>query len=103
MIVEGTGAGQQVAAPLVDAVIWVQVDFAEAERRGIERDVATGANCNRQEAIAFWRDWMAAELGFLDEQRPWERASAIVAGTPTITLDAGEWVVASPAEPAPRG
>jgi uridine kinase len=96
VIVEGTGASQREVASLVDAAIWVQADFAEAERRGIERDVAEGVNGGRQQAIAFWRDWMAAELRFLDEQRPWERADAILAGTPTIPLGADEWAVASP-------
>jgi uridine kinase len=94
VIVEGTGASQREVAALVDVAIWVQADFAEAERRGIERDVAEGVNGDREQAIAFWRDWMAAELRFLDEQRPWERADVIVAGTPTIPLGADEWAVA---------
>jgi len=96
VIVEGTGASQREVAPLVDTAIWVQADFAEAERRGIERDVAEGVNGDREQAIAFWRDWMAAELRFLDEQRPWERADVIVAGTPAIPLGADEWAIARP-------
>jgi uridine kinase len=96
VIVEGTGASQREVARLVDAAIWVQADFAEAERRGIERDVAEGVNGDHEQAIAFWRDWMAAELRFFDEQRPWERADVIVAGTPTIPLGADEWAVARP-------
>jgi uridine kinase len=96
VIVEGTGASQREVAALVDAAIWVQADFAEAERQGIERDVAEGVNGGREQAIAFWRDWMAAELRFLDEQRPWERADVIVAGTPAIALGADEWAVARP-------
>jgi uridine kinase len=96
VIVEGTGASQREVAQLVDAAIWVQADFTEAERRGIERDVAEGINGDREQAIAFWRAWMAAELRFLDEQRPWERADVIVAGTPTIPLGADEWAVGSP-------
>jgi uridine kinase len=94
VIVEGTGSSQREIAALVDTAIWVQADVAEAERRGIERDVAEGVNGGREQAIAFWREWMAAELRFLDEQRPWERADVIVAGTPTIPLGAGEWAVA---------
>jgi len=96
VIVEGTGASQREVAALADTAIWVQADFAEAERRGIERDVAEGVNGDREQAIAFWRDWMAAELRFFDEQRPWERADVIVAGTPTIPLGADEWAVARP-------
>jgi len=58
--------------------------------------MAEGVNGGREQAIAFWRDWMKAELRFLDEQRPWERADVIVAGTPAIPLGADEWAVASP-------
>jgi uridine kinase len=93
VIVEGTGASQREVAALVDAAIWVQADFGEAERRGIERDVAEGVNGDREQTVAFWHGWMAAELRFLDEQRPWERADVIVAGTPTIPLGADEWAV----------
>jgi hypothetical protein len=39
---------------------------------------------------------MAAELPFLDGQRPWERADVIVAGTPAIPLGPGELAVAGP-------
>ncbi len=42
------------------------------------------------------RGWMAAELRFLDEQRPWERADVIVAGTPALPLEPGELAVAGP-------
>jgi uridine kinase len=95
VILEGTGASQREIAPLLDATIWVQADFAEAERRGIERDVAKGVNGDREQAVAFWQEWMAAELRFFDEQRPWERAQVIVAGTPPITLAAHQLAVSS--------
>jgi hypothetical protein len=58
--------------------------------------VAEGVNGDWEQAAAFWNAWMAAEMPFLNEQRPWERADLIVAGTPAIPLAAGEWVVASP-------
>jgi len=54
--------------------------------------VAEGVNGDWEQAAAFWNAWMP----FLNEQRPWERADLIVAGTPAIPLAAGEWVVASP-------
>jgi hypothetical protein len=63
-------------AHLLDAVVWVQSDYAEAERRGIARDVASGVNGDRVAAAAFWHSWMAEELRFLEHQRPWERAAA---------------------------
>lgn len=101
VIVEGVGASQRAVAPLLDASMWVQSDFAEAERRGIERDVTSGVNGNREQAVAFWREWMSQELRFLDEDRPWERADVVVAGTPTITLDEGQFAVMA-SRPAQR-
>jgi hypothetical protein len=80
--------------PLVDAVVWVQADGAEAERRGIERDVAGGANGDREQSIAFWHEWMGEELPFLARERPWERADVVVCGTPSAPHAAGDVVVA---------
>lgn len=76
VIVEGVGAARRELVSLVDAVIWVQSDDAVARSRGIERD---GGD---QAAAAFWDEWMAAEEPFLEDQRPWERATVIVNGTP---------------------
>lgn len=81
LVVEGVGGGRRELAHLTDAVVWVQSDFSEAERRGIARDVALGVNGNAEEALAFWHRWMAEELPFLESQRPWERACVMVAGT----------------------
>lgn len=90
VIVEGAGAARHELMHLVDAVVWVQSDMAEAERRGIERD---GSN---EAAVAFWHLWMAEELPFMAQQRPWTRANAIVAGTPSLPHDPeNEVVIAS--------
>jgi len=98
VVVEGVGAGRRELADLVDAVVWVQADFAEAERRGIERDVAAGRS--RAEATSFWHEWMAEELPFLARQRPWERADLVVAGSPS---DIGSPVdIGGGPPPAPR-
>ena len=43
LIVEGAGAARHELMDLVDAVVWVQSDMAEAERRGIERDGGNAA------------------------------------------------------------
>ena len=86
VLVEGTGASRRERADLVDATVWVQADFAESERRGLERDVASGVNGDAEAAAAFWHDWMAEELRFLARQRPWERACAVVNGTPAEPL-----------------
>ena len=85
-MVEGVGAAARRLSGLLDAVVWVQSDPAEAERRGIARDVATGVNGDEEQTVAFWHEWAAQELSFLAEERPWERACAIVLGTPPPDL-----------------
>jgi hypothetical protein len=82
VIIEGTGASQREHAALIDTTVWVQADFAEAERRGIARDIAEGVNGDPDQAAEFWRDWMSEELPFLARQQPWRRARVIVNGTP---------------------
>ena len=69
MIIEGAGAARRELMDLVDAVVWVQSDMAEAERRGIERDGGDAAT------VSFWHLWMAEELPFIG---------------PTATVDTGE-------------
>lgn len=86
VVIEGTGASHREHAGLVDATVWVQADFAEAERRGIARDVADGVNGGPEEARAFWHAWMAEELRFFERQRTWERADVVVHGTPDRAL-----------------
>lgn len=94
VVVEGTGASHREHAGLVDATVWVQADRAEAERRGIARDIAEGVNGGPEEATAFWHAWMAAELRFFEGQRPWERADVVVNGTPDRVLAEDEVEVA---------
>jgi uridine kinase len=96
VIIEGVGAGRRELAHLLDAVVWVQSDYAEAERRGIARDVASGVNGDRVAAASFWHSWMAEELPFLEHQRPWERAAVIVAGTPLLAHGDRQVVLAPP-------
>lgn len=92
LIVEGAGAARRELMDLVDAVVWVQSDMAEAERRGIERDGGDAA------AVSFWHLWMAEELPFMARQRPWTRANVIAAGTSSVPHDpANEVVVAEAA------
>jgi len=86
VLVEGVGAGQRELSGFLDAIVWVQSDFTLAEERGIARDIGEGVNGDRDQTVAFWREWMTGELPFVAEQRPWERACAVVAGTPTISL-----------------
>lgn len=98
VVIEGTGSSQREHADLIDATVWVQSDFAEAERRGIERDVVEGVNGNREETTAFWHEWMAHELRFFEAQRPWERAEVFVTGTPPVDVAPDEIAVADPAQ-----
>lgn len=86
VVVEGTGASHREHAGLVDATVWVQADFAEAERRGVARDITSGVNGGPEEATAFWHAWMAEELRFFERQRTWERADVVVNGTPDRAL-----------------
>ncbi len=92
VIVEGAGAARHELMGLVDAVVWVQSDMAEAERRGIERD---GGD---QAAVSFWHLWMAEELPFMARQQPWARANVIVAGTPSVPHDPANEVVIAEAD-----
>jgi hypothetical protein len=91
LIIEGVGAGRRELAELIDTVVWVQSDLVEAERRGIARDGGTA------EAAAFWQEWAAEELPFQAEQRPWERAAAVVSGTPQVQHDPATEVVVAQA------
>lgn len=93
VVVEGVGAGRRELTRSLDAVVWVQSDSAEAERRGLARDTASGVNGGVERTIAFWREWMVEELRFLAADRPWERADLVVAGTATVPLAPGEVAV----------
>ena len=83
LIIEGVGVGRREAARLIDALIWVQSDRAEAERRSLARVGKRGGPKTVQDL----REWMAEEEPFLAGQRPWERADLVVAGTPQIPFD----------------
>ena len=93
VVVEGVGASQREHADLIDATVWVQSDFAEAERPGIASDIARGVNGDHQETVAFWHEWMSHELSFVQQQRPWERAALVVAGTTVLPLEPGQVAV----------
>ena len=93
LIIEGVGAGRREVAHLVDALVWVQSDQREAERRSLARVGQPGGPRTVQDL----RQWMAEEEPFLANQKPWERADLVVAGTPQISFDPlTELVVAQP-------
>ena len=80
-------AARRESTALLDAAVWVQSDFREAERRATLRSGGDAA------AIEQTRDWMTEELPFLAADRPWERATIIVAGTPDVAYDSVSEVV----------
>jgi hypothetical protein len=97
LIVEGVGAARRETAHLTDTAIWVQSDERETERRNLARIGQPGDS----PTVKHMRDWMAEEMPFLADQRPWENAGLIVCGTPQIPYaPATEVVVAPPMAPA---
>lgn len=101
ILLEGSGSGRRELSHLVDAVLWVQSDSVEAKRRALQRDVTEGAKSDAAEAAAFWDEWMTQEIPFFAEQRPWERACSVVAGTAVLDHSPDQVVVA--ARPFPSG
>lgn len=89
LIIEGVGAGRGEVSDLMDALVWVQADQQEAERRSLERVGQPGG----PRAIGDYREWMAEEEPFLAGQRTWQRADLLVAGTPQIPFDSASQVV----------
>jgi hypothetical protein len=101
LIIEGDGAGRREVTYLIDALVWVQSDEREAERRRHARDLNPGALDMANQALAGsapdHAGWMAEEVPFNAAQRTWERADVIVCGTPEIPCDPRtEVVVATP-------
>jgi hypothetical protein len=78
LVVEGVGAGRRELMPFIDAVIWVQSDRAESERRDAQR-IAAG-----EASASLYPVWMAEEVPFQAAQRPWERAAVVVCGSPDL-------------------
>ena len=100
LVVEGVGCGRRRLAPLLDAVVWVQSDVGEAERRGLARDIASGENGTAEQTMAFWHEWGVEEQAVLAQDRPWERACVVVAGTPPWPCDDQHVVIAAAPSPA---
>lgn len=91
LIIEGVGSAQRAMSAVLDAAVWVQSDRDAARAAGLARDVASGVNGDPAGAAAFWDQWEAEELPFLERERPWERAGAILAGVPLGSPDRLLW------------
>lgn len=92
LIIEGVGAGRAEVSDLIHALVWVQADQQEAERRSLARVGQPGG----ARTVEDYREWMAEEEPFLAGQRTWERADMLVAGTPKIPCDPAAEVVVAP-------
>jgi len=93
LIIEGVGAARRESAHLIDVAVWVQSDERETERRNLNRVGQPGESPSERHM----RDWMAEEVPFLADQRPWQRAGIVACGTPEISFEpATELVVAPP-------
>ena len=89
--IEGTGIIREELAPWLDASVYLQGDLREQERLLSARD---GDSAEQQEHVA---DWLREELPFMLRERPWARATVIVAGPARIDHDPDtELVVAEP-------
>ena len=106
LIIEGDGAGRWEVAHLIDALIWVQSDETEAERRRPARDrnpsAIDVANLPLDGLPPDHEGRVAEEIPFNAAQRSWERADIIVCGTPQILCDPDTEVIVAP-PPRPSG
>lgn len=90
VIVEGVGSGRRELATVLDAVVWVESEPEDLDRRNAER-VAAG-----EMTPADFAAWMAEEDPFVEAERTWERAAFVVAGWPALPHDpAGEFIICS--------
>ncbi|MFI7548064.1 hypothetical protein, partial [Actinoplanes sp. NPDC049599] len=88
--VEGTGVIREELAPWLDASVWIQGDLDEQERLLEARD---GNSAEQQEHVA---NWLLEELPFLLREKPWSRATLVVAGPTLIDHDSETEVVVAP-------
>jgi hypothetical protein len=94
VLIEGVGVSRRALAHLVDVTVWVQSDFGEAKRRGIDRDMAELGR-DPDEAVRAWDEWEAEEVPFLLDDQPWQRAHVIVGTASSVPHDAETEVVVS--------
>lgn len=79
VVVEGVSASHRRLAGLYDLAIWLETDPGVAHHRVVERDGA--------DELDFIAEWDAAEIPFLADDAPWERADLLVSGEPHLPHD----------------
>lgn len=90
VFIEGVGAARSELMPWIDAVVWVQPDPSNARHSRAGKD---GGDQARADA----HPWTAEEERFLADQRPWDRADLIIAGSPApLPHDSATEVVVAP-------
>lgn len=95
LVIEGVGAARAELRQWAAAAVWVQSDARSAREGGLARDVAEGRTAD--EAAAFWEEWMAQEIPFLERERPWLHADVVVKGAADSFAPAGSrWVWRGP-------
>jgi hypothetical protein len=92
VVIEGVGAGRREISGFLDASVWVQADLDAIAERNAARVTSGESRASGQ------RGWMAEEFPFLDQDRPWERATVISAGSQVFSrpMTAGVVVATSP-------
>jgi len=96
IVIEGVGATRAAWRDRLALRIWIDTDSDLRLRRGLERD--------GEELAEFWREWRAAEGGYVNDEQPQQHADLVVAGDPTTPHDpAREFVVLSERQRVPAG
>ena len=70
VLIEGVGASRRSLADRLDVAVWVQSDYGEARRRGIDRDMRTRGLDEERRRCAEWDEWEAEEVPFLRRRPP---------------------------------
>jgi hypothetical protein len=87
VIIEGVGSSRLELSDWIDVGVWVQADLFDVERRNAER-VRSGETSEVGVAA-----WMAEEFPFIEQDRSWERAHVVVAGSAVASHDRDKEVI----------
>ncbi len=85
LIIEGVGSSRRELQCYIDASIWVESPAELRDSRDAAR-IAAG-----EMSAADYQSWMKEENSFIAADRPWERALAIMAGSPVAMTRTVKW------------